>query len=58
MRVSLIITTYNWPESLILVLKSVENQTIVPEEVVRFLENKDGEPISLIDLFILSLTKF
>ena len=34
MRVSLIITTYNWPESLILVLKSVENQTIVPEEVV------------------------
>ena len=34
MRVSLIITTYNWPESLILVLKSIENQTIVPEEVV------------------------
>ena len=34
MRVSLIITTYNWPESLFLVLKSIENQTIVPEEVV------------------------
>ena len=34
MRVSLIITTYNWPESLILVLMSVENQIIVPEEVV------------------------
>ena len=34
MRVSLIITTYNWPESLLLVLKSAENQTIVPEEVV------------------------
>mgnify|MGYP001042012805 FL=1 len=34
MRVSLIITTYNWPESLILVLKSIENQTIFPEEVV------------------------
>jgi len=34
MRVSLIITTYNWPESLILVLKSVENQKIAPEEVV------------------------
>ena len=34
MRVSLIITTYNWPESLFLVFKSIENQTIVPEEVV------------------------
>jgi len=34
MRVSLIITTYNWPESLILVLRSIENQTIFPEEVV------------------------
>ena len=34
MRVSLIITTYNWPESLILVLKSVENQTIAPDVVV------------------------
>ena len=34
MRVSLIISTYNWPESLILVLKSIENQTIFPEEVV------------------------
>ena len=34
MRVSLIISTYNWPKSLILVLKSIENQTIFPEEVV------------------------
>ena len=34
MRVSLIITTYNWPESLILVLMSIENQTIVPKEVI------------------------
>ena len=34
MRVSLIITTYNWPESLFLVLKSVENQKIVPEEII------------------------
>ena len=34
MRVSLIITTYNWPESLFLVLKSIENQTIAPEEIV------------------------
>ena len=34
MRVSLIITTYNWPESLILVLRSIENQTILPKEIV------------------------
>ena len=34
MRVSLIITTYNRPEALILALMSTENQTIVPEEVV------------------------
>ena len=34
MRLSLIITTYNRPDSLLLVLKSIENQTIFPEEVV------------------------
>ena len=34
MRLSLIITTYNWPESLELVLKSVQNQTMIPDEVV------------------------
>ncbi len=34
MRVSLIITTYNWPESLILVLMSIENQTIIPDQVI------------------------
>ena len=34
MQISLIITTYNWPESLNLVLKSVETQTIPPKEVV------------------------
>ena len=34
MSVSLSITTYNWPESLILVLMSIENQTIMPQEVI------------------------
>ena len=34
MRLTLVNTTYNWSESLELVLKSIENQTIVPEEVV------------------------
>ena len=34
MRITLIITTYNWPKALILVLKSVENQTMAPGEVI------------------------
>ena len=34
MRLTLVITTYNWPESLELVLKSIENQTISPDEVI------------------------
>ena len=34
MRLTLVITTYNWPESLELVLKSIENQSITPDEVV------------------------
>jgi len=34
MRTSLIITTYNWPQALSLVLKSVANQTVFPDEVV------------------------
>ena len=34
MKLTLIITTYNWPESLLLVIESVKNQTIVPNEVI------------------------
>ena len=34
MKVTLIITTYNWPESLSLVLKSVEAQSILPDEII------------------------
>ena len=36
MKLTLVITTYNWPEalSLELVLKSIENQTVIPDEVV------------------------
>ena len=34
MRISLIITTYNWPESLELVLRSIECQTLTPGEVI------------------------
>jgi glycosyltransferase involved in cell wall biosynthesis len=34
MKLTLIITTYNWPESLLLVLDSIKNQTIIPNEVI------------------------
>jgi len=34
MTCSLVITTYNWPEALELVLKSVRSQTILPDEVI------------------------
>ena len=51
MRVSLIITTYNWPESLFLVLKSIENQTIIPEEVVIADDGSTVETKEMIDKF-------
>lgn len=34
MKVSLIITTYNWPEALNAVLRSVNNQVVLPDEVI------------------------
>ena len=51
MRVSIIITTYNWPESLILVLMSIENQTIVPEEVIIADDGSTVETKEMIDKF-------
>ena len=34
MKLTLIITTYNWPESLLLVFESIKCQTILPYEVI------------------------
>tara|TARA_B100000795_G_C22723920_1_gene408624 strand:+ start:341 stop:1138 length:798 start_codon:yes stop_codon:yes gene_type:complete len=34
MKLTLIITTYNWPEALLLVMKSIEGQVILPDEVI------------------------
>lgn len=34
MRTTLLITTYNWPEALDITLRSVENQTIKPTEII------------------------
>ena len=51
MRVSLIITTYNWPESLLLVLKSIENQTRIPEEIVIADDGSSDETKEMIGKF-------
>ena len=51
MRVSLIVATYNWPESLILALRSIEKQTIVPEEVVIADDGSTAETKEIIDKF-------
>ena len=51
MRVSLIITTYNWPESLFLVLLSIKNQTKVPEEVIIADDGSTAETKEIIDKF-------
>ena len=34
MKLTLIITTYNWPESLLLVLKSIKQQVVLPYEII------------------------
>jgi glycosyltransferase involved in cell wall biosynthesis len=34
MKLTLIVTTYNWPESLLLVMESIKNQTILPDELI------------------------
>ena len=34
MKLTLIITTYNWPEALLLVIKSIRYQSILPDEII------------------------
>ena len=51
MKLTLIITTYNWPDALLLVLKSVKNQTILPYEVVIADDGSDQATIDLISSF-------
>ena len=50
LKTSLIITTYNWPEALLLVLKSVEEQSIRPDEVV--IADDGEELLELLDLVV------
>jgi glycosyltransferase involved in cell wall biosynthesis len=51
MKLSLIITTYNWPDALELVLKSVENQTIFPNEVIIADDGSGSETREVIQLY-------
>jgi len=49
MTVSLIITTYSWPQALILVLNSVMQQTILPDEIVIADDGSTSETSELIE---------
>ena len=51
MRLSLIITTYNWPESLELVLKSIERQTIPPGEIIIADDGSTSDTKTLVSRF-------
>ncbi|WP_317130602.1 glycosyltransferase family 2 protein [Bizionia gelidisalsuginis] len=48
---TLIIATYNWPEALELVLLSVKNQTILPNEIIIADDGSTVETKALIDRF-------
>ncbi|MEZ4795891.1 MAG: glycosyltransferase family 2 protein [Flavobacteriaceae bacterium] len=51
MKTALLISTYNWPEALELVLKSLENQTIKPTEVLIADDGSADATKSLIETF-------
>ena len=51
MKLTLIITTYNWPESLLLVIESIKRQTILPDEVIIADDGSAKETKDLINNF-------
>lgn len=51
MKTALLISTYNWPEALELVLKSLQNQTVKPDEVLIADDGSTHETKSLIEVF-------
>lgn len=51
MKLSLIITTYNSPESLLLVLESIKIQTIIPHEVIIADDGSTQETKSIVESF-------
>ncbi|MCC1485253.1 glycosyltransferase family 2 protein [Winogradskyella immobilis] len=48
---SLVISTYNWPEALSLVLKSVNNQKILPDEIIIADDGSSDETKDVIEMF-------
>ena len=52
MQISLIITTYNRPDALLLVLKSIEHQSLAPNEVIIADDGSNEKTQELIDDFI------
>lgn len=50
-KCSLITPTYNWPEALELLLKSVLNQSVLPNEVIIADDGSNSETIALINRF-------
>lgn len=50
--VSLIISTYNWPEALELCLKSILDQTMLPSEVIIADDGSDERTLRVINQFI------
>jgi len=51
MRISLIVTTYNRPDALFLVLKSIKNQRVKPYEVIIADDGSDNQTKEVIDGF-------
>ena len=54
MRISLIVTTYNRPDALLLVLKSIQNQRVKPFEVIIADDGSDNTTKVLIEKFVLN----
>jgi len=52
MKTALLISTYNWPEALELVLKSLQNQTVKPDEVLIADDGSTEKTKLTIDTFI------
>lgn len=50
MKISLVITTYNWPEALNSVLESVKKQTRLPDEVIVADDGSKQETLDLIQM--------
>jgi len=52
MKTALLISTYNWPQALELVLKSVAQQTVLPEELLLANDGSTEETTAVIEKFM------